>query len=1788
MAITGLPSLSAINELKIAQVANALYGYVVGATTNSAVLADIDSVAAINNNVQTAFDTVVNIYYTYSFGNSTAAAVAASVATNLGLVAGSNGLAQTDVDAAVAYISAQISAAPGAEGAAIAGLLNDWSGLAGDATYGAAATAWNAAIADAQAYTASGATADYAVGSAFTYPLTTGVDNMTGTSGADAFQAYTLNNGNTLQDGDVLDGGAGADTLTADMTSYSNAITPQTSSIETVVLRAQTTTSDATNGNNMDPSTVQIDAQRMEGVNRWETNNSRSDVIIEDVRIGDSQRTKDITIAMVETDPGDVDLGVYFDQFSLRNASVSTSTLSLQVMDTASVVAGTAPLLNVPYDGFTFTANDVVVTLGGADNPTDAAAIGAAQTYAELVTAFQAAADAVLGSGAVTVSVGSNFTVSDTASGTLVTGQEITITASGAVTITTPTGSGWSATGVVPAASGLHTAMSSGSGGTTELVTSTVILDDVGRGSTGGDLVIGGLSVGDTSTSRGVERFEITVNDNSKLQTINSTNNALREVVIVNGTTSDAITDAYTSTTANAGALTVNGKVGADATLDGVETGSASATHDSAGFTDVRLIDGSAMTGKFAFTAAVTSDSIAKYVTAVDTSANPAADVAGSGNVNFDVKGANFIYNGGSNNDTMTVTVDSAVVGSRSTIVSGLSDFTFDIAGGSGNDTITVSVEDVAGRQGGDQAWYTNQALNDNLSITGGDGNDTIKTPGAGDAIIDAGAGDDTVYTDNTGSQAIAAPADAAAALAAVAYSNAIADELADGLAANVASNATGFVYVAGGEAAGTAVTTAAAAAALNTLNLITPNGTHAAVVAAGGAIPVHSVVIAGINAATAAGGLTFAQNIALNTAYGNWTTAGSVTAATTMVNQAITGSVATVDGTVITAAQYDAGNALLETYIAAAKAAAATATSNDTLVAAGEEYNAAAAAPAAGELLNATQQALIVADMAVNKVYDPLAVSGLTFTPVVTQGVTAVAGVKEVFTVDFTGIVIGGVGANTVVFDGVATAGLAAGATAAQVATAVSAAGATASWTPAAAVGNTVTFTANAAAAIADVVTGGFTETGAGNTHAAAITVGTQGVTAVVGVTESAAVTIGGVAAATETITFDGVTHNVGGLTNTAIAALINAAADGTGWTDANVGAVVTFTSATANTNVTDIAAGDFVSSVSAAAAAGTQTTVTNLATLSSALVAGATDAQVVTALQAAIANGSVSVANAGLLFTAATSSGVNSINATDLAAIAMVLTPLQTAAANANTTAAATLTAATTANDTVVAAAVAVAAAGPAAAATTATTDDTTADAAVTAATTALSTLTTKDANLAALKAAIIVGTTDLATATATSNAVANASISAADKVAIDAAAGAAVPAVAGVVSAAEKTAVDLLITALQLTNETLTADATDDLANLTAIATATELAKDNAVTAAAAGNDAYSLTSTKGVYVFNTAGQAATYDNTVDDARNLADLESGANNTNNMFNVDLTVTFKGLTSTVTVAGSGYQTTDLEINQAIKLAINSDAVLSKLLSAADGPGNTLVVTSLIDGVLTAANMSVTLTAPASGSLSTTDVTAAASVYGTAATEAAVLAAMTTALTGISNRADYTDRFAESGAAGGNTNITGAASTSTSDNTVTPGTGDDVIVLGTTVGVDLVNSSNETVVFAGNFGDDVIVNFSASGMGTDDLDFTALNGSGSVTFNSKTLDQSISVAAETTANDTAAEIAALYTDSTTAIDHVYVAYDSDNIGSVYMVADAAGAGGITATLVGTIDLADTSWASLAASDFAA
>lgn len=609
--------------------------------------------------------------------------------------------------------------------------------------------------------------------------LTTGQDNIVGTTGNDTFTARIFDNSNTLQSGDKIAGGGGTDILSADIgNSQRFAITAETSDVETVSIRAQAVSTDSTDNNTASTSEVQIDAQRMVGVTQWESNNSRADLLIEDVRILDTQITKDITIAMVETDPGHVDFGVYFDQYSLRATNQASSTLTLELMDTRSKAAGTGELKDNPYNGFKFAVNGKVVTVTSD-------AIDNALTYADLKTAIENAVKAVPELANFTVALGKEFTVFDTL-GTALKGTTITLTSNKGDIVTTPAGSGWVAAGAVPPSSGLHTNMSTASTTSNDKVTSKVILDDVGRGSTGGDLVIGGLSVGDTSTSLGVERFEIEVRDNSKLQTINSTNNTLQEVTIKNGATSSS-SFAYVTTEKDKGDLTVNGNVafalgnsnvdnilapvavsttgaatsygtGIDAALPG-----SAAQHNAYGFSDVRLIDATTMVGDLAFTAEVTARSIAKYGNLMDTQSSPKETTTTGDGVNFFGTGsiANFVYAAGAGNDKMVVDLDGGVVSSRSLVVAGREDFTFNVDGGAGNDTITVKLinNDIVGgvrnNPGNTQNWYNNQDLNNNVTVSGGAGDDTIWTPGAGDVKIDGGAGNDTIYTDNTGFQTI-------------------------------------------------------------------------------------------------------------------------------------------------------------------------------------------------------------------------------------------------------------------------------------------------------------------------------------------------------------------------------------------------------------------------------------------------------------------------------------------------------------------------------------------------------------------------------------------------------------------------------------------------------------------------------------------------------------------------------------------------------------------------------------------------------------------------------------------------------------------------------------------------------------------------------------------------------------------------------------------------------------------------------------------------------------------------
>lgn len=179
-------------EVQIARFANALYGIKLGSNTNTAVEEDVTNLGLA---------ATVNAYYNYSFGSKTSAEVANIILGNVGLAGNA---------AAEAFIIGQLNAAGTAKGQAVLGMLNAFANLTSDATFGAAATAWNTTIASALVYTASN-TEDVAATATTiqTYVLEAGVEVVIRTAGNDIILAPH----NSMDAFDVTDGGAGFDTL---------------------------------------------------------------------------------------------------------------------------------------------------------------------------------------------------------------------------------------------------------------------------------------------------------------------------------------------------------------------------------------------------------------------------------------------------------------------------------------------------------------------------------------------------------------------------------------------------------------------------------------------------------------------------------------------------------------------------------------------------------------------------------------------------------------------------------------------------------------------------------------------------------------------------------------------------------------------------------------------------------------------------------------------------------------------------------------------------------------------------------------------------------------------------------------------------------------------------------------------------------------------------------------------------------------------------------------------------------------------------------------------------------------------------------------------------------------------------------------------------------------------------------------------------------------------------------------------------------------------------------------
>jgi hypothetical protein len=528
-----------------------------------------------------------------------------------------------------------------------------------------------------------------------------GRDVLTGTDNDDQFIGLVGQNSqgavaNAFSTGDYIDGGAGRDRIEATMINDNevfgegdSAPRPITKNVEEVYIEA------------IEPAfeNVTLDVTRMEGVEEFWSNFSRSDMTFTGVNLRGSNLniTKDVTFGIKDT-MHDTDFTALFDSLSLTReaASQSNSQLLVRIAD-VSTETPEAPLTNVNLN-LSFDLGEDTITLENIQS-TDG-------SYAGLVTAIKNAL-ALEGYANLTVELSTPYTDVTFAGNTVnlpFTAQEILIT--------DPAGNefdniNFTQSAIQPVVGGFLVAGNASAvppGASSNLIESNLVLDNAGNGSTAGDVLIGGMSNSDL----GVERFNVLVDRDSKISSLNTT------------------TDGQNASTT---------------VLQEIHIGSLEAEGDLwIGATQANLneIDANAFAGQNLSLGEGTDISNLTFLDASGTSANITfkADYNGDNRASAD---QGFVINTGSGNDNIT-----AVVDGTSTSLSTLTSLTVNSTGG--NNVVTLSDADDAGQVG--KADEVNTA-----TVTLGAGTDIV-TGGGLSLTANTGAGNDVIYAENTGTKA--------------------------------------------------------------------------------------------------------------------------------------------------------------------------------------------------------------------------------------------------------------------------------------------------------------------------------------------------------------------------------------------------------------------------------------------------------------------------------------------------------------------------------------------------------------------------------------------------------------------------------------------------------------------------------------------------------------------------------------------------------------------------------------------------------------------------------------------------------------------------------------------------------------------------------------------------------------------------------------------------------------------------------------------------------------------------
>ncbi|MCG5531671.1 hypothetical protein LRD18_12575 [Halorhodospira halochloris] len=287
-----------------------------------------------------------------------------------------------------------------------------------------------------------------------------------------------------------------------------------------------------------DQGEVTVDATHMNGVNHYASANSRNDLEIVNVNIEDTQITEDITLEMRSTQPNNTgepygsDMSVYFNETSLREAAPEVEAdaeFFVQLAD-ADQDDPNAPLANVRITDLNINHDGNEIQLGAIESTDD--------TYAGLAEAINNALEEAGYGDRYEARVDADQTYDEVNDVDIpVEGQNVVVEdisddpvefAEGDIQLGVGNKLGVGGSATVLGDSGVDFAEQRQEFS----VVSSVILDDVGRGSNGGDLTVGSMS--DSNTSTGVEIIDIDVKQTSSLGDIASTNGTLRELHISN------------------------------------------------------------------------------------------------------------------------------------------------------------------------------------------------------------------------------------------------------------------------------------------------------------------------------------------------------------------------------------------------------------------------------------------------------------------------------------------------------------------------------------------------------------------------------------------------------------------------------------------------------------------------------------------------------------------------------------------------------------------------------------------------------------------------------------------------------------------------------------------------------------------------------------------------------------------------------------------------------------------------------------------------------------------------------------------------------------------------------------------------------------------------------------------------------------------------------------------------------------------------------------------------------